>query len=56
MRNNYTFSSLFDESKEKEEIKVETGEMLRDEEVDYQVGDFVYHETFGTYRFIFTLI
>ena len=41
-----------EESKEKEEIKVETGEMFRDEEVDYQVGDFVYHETFGTGRVV----
>ena len=41
------------ESNEKEEIpkqedKIEVGEMFREEEVDYQVGDFVYHETFGT--------
>lgn len=32
----------------KEEKKIEVGEMFREEEVDYQVGDFVYHETFGT--------
>jgi DNA helicase-2/ATP-dependent DNA helicase PcrA len=31
--------------KEKEPIKLE--ENFREEEVDYQVGDFVYHETFG---------
>ena len=36
------------EEEKKEEIKVEVGEMFREEEVDYQVGDFVYHETFGT--------
>jgi len=40
------------ESNEKEEQpkeeKIEVGEMFREEEVDYQVGDFVYHETFGT--------
>ena len=41
------------ETNEKEEIKkkeekIETGEMFREEEVDYQVGDYVYHETFGT--------
>ena len=41
-----------EETKEKEEIKIETGEMFRDEEVDYQVGDFVYHETFGTGRVV----
>ena len=36
--------------KEEKEVKekVEVGEMFRDEDVDYQVGDFVYHETFGT--------
>jgi len=28
--------------------KMEIGEMFREEEIDYQVGDFVYHETFGT--------
>ena len=32
----------------KKEEKIEVGEMFREEEVDYQVGDFVYHETFGT--------
>ena len=32
----------------KQEEKIEVGEMFREEEVDYQVGDFVYHETFGT--------
>ena len=28
--------------------KIEVGEMFREEEIDYQVGDFVYHDTFGT--------
>jgi DNA helicase-2/ATP-dependent DNA helicase PcrA len=32
----------------KQEEKVNVGEMFREENVDYQVGDFVYHETFGT--------
>ena len=32
----------------KPEEKIEVGEMFREEEVDYQVGDFVYHESFGT--------
>ena len=32
----------------KQEEKIEVGEMFREEEVDYNVGDFVYHETFGT--------
>ena len=36
-----------EEEKEVKE-KVEVGEMFRDEDVDYQVGDYVYHETFGT--------
>ena len=31
----------------KKEEKLETGEMFREEEIDYQVGDVVYHETFG---------
>ena len=30
--------------------KLNTGEMFREENVDYQVGDYVYHETFGTGR------
>ena len=34
------------------EEKLETGEMFREEEVDYQVGDYVYHETFGTGRVV----
>ena len=37
-----------EEEAPKKEEKVEVGEMFREEEVDYQVGDFVYHETFGT--------
>lgn len=37
-----------EEQEEKKEEKIEVGEMFREEEVDYQVGDFVYHETFGT--------
>lgn len=36
------------EENKKEEPKVEVGEMFREEDIDYQVGDFVYHETFGT--------
>ena len=37
-----------DELETKKEEKINTGEMFRDEEVDYKVGDLVYHETFGT--------
>ena len=36
------------EKEEKEEIPINKEEMFRDEDVDYQVGDYVYHETFGT--------
>ena len=31
-----------------QEQKIEVEEMFREEDIDYQVGDFVYHETFGT--------
>ena len=37
-----------EKEEEKPEEKINVGEMFREEEVDYQVGDFVYHETFGT--------
>lgn len=37
-----------EEEFKQQEPKIEVGEMFREEEVDYQVGDFVYHETFGT--------
>lgn len=37
-----------EEEKKEEKEKIEVGEMFREEDVDYQVGDFVYHETFGT--------
>lgn len=40
-------SNVQDEFKQQEK-KIEVGEMFREEEVDYQVGDYVYHETFGT--------
>lgn len=36
----------------KKEEKIDTGNMFREEEVDYQVGDYVYHETFGTGRVV----
>ena len=36
----------------KQEQKIDTGDMFREEEVDYQVGDYVYHETFGTGRVV----
>ncbi len=40
-----------EEPKQVEE-KLNVGEMFREEEVDYQVGDYVYHETFGTGRVV----
>ena len=44
-------SNVNDEPK-KIEGKIETEEMFREEEVDYQVGDYVYHETFGAGRVV----
>ena len=43
-------SELINSNKELEEKKVtpiNKDEMFREEEIDYKVGDFVYHETFG---------
>lgn len=40
-------TNVKDELPHKEE-KINTGEMFREEDVDYQVGDYVYHESFGT--------
>lgn len=37
---------------QKQEVKISTEDMFREEEVDYQVGDYVYHETFGTGKVI----
>ena len=36
----------------KQEQKIEVEDMFREEVVDYQVGDYVYHETFGTGRVV----
>ena len=44
-------SNVNDEPKKVEE-KIEVEEMFREEEVDYQVGDYVYHETFGAGRVV----
>ena len=38
--------------RQEDKRKIESGEMFREEEVDYQVGDYVYHETFGTGRVV----
>ena len=32
----------------KKEEKINVGEMFREDDVDYKVGDVVYHESFGT--------
>ena len=40
-------TNVKDEIPKKEE-KIDTKEMFREEDVDYKVGDFIYHETFGT--------
>lgn len=40
-------TNVKDELIEKQE-KINTKEMFREEEVDYKVGDYVYHESFGT--------
>ena len=46
-------TNVKDEVKRQEDKKkIETGEMFREEEVDYQVGDYVYHESFGTGRVV----
>ena len=36
----------------KQEEKINTEDVFREEEVDYQVGDYVYHETFGAGRVV----
>lgn len=45
--NSNLIESNVKEEEMKKETKINTGEMFRDEDVDYQVGDYVYHETFG---------
>ena len=44
-------SNAKEELPQKEE-KIQVGEMFREEEIDYQVGDYVYHESFGTGRIV----
>ena len=36
----------------KQEEKLNVGEMFREEDIDYAVGDYVYHESFGTGRVV----
>ena len=46
-------TNVKEEIKEVEDKKkIESGELFRDEEVDYNVGDYVYHETFGQGRVV----
>lgn len=40
------------EEKIKQDILVDTSDMFRDEDVDYLVGDYVYHESFGQGRVV----
>jgi DNA helicase-2/ATP-dependent DNA helicase PcrA len=37
-----------EETNTKEEVAIKDEDMFRTEEIDYEVGDYVYHETFGT--------
>lgn len=45
-------TNVKDEELPKQEKKVNTEAMFREEDVDYKVGDYVYHETFGTGRVV----
>ena len=51
INSNLLESNVKDEIKQPEE-KIEVEEMFREEEVDYKVGDYVYHETFGAGRVV----
>ncbi len=51
INSNLLESNVKDEIKPKEE-KIEVEEMFREEDTDYQVGDYVYHETFGAGRVV----
>lgn len=44
--------SNLSEEKIKQEVKVDTSDMFREEVVDYKTGDYVYHESFGTGRVV----
>lgn len=45
-------TNVKEEELSQQEKKIDTEVMFREEEVDYQVGDYVYHETFGTGRVV----
>lgn len=51
INSNLLESNVKDEIKQSEE-KIEVEEMFREEEIDYKVGDYVYHETFGAGRVV----
>lgn len=51
INSNLLESNVKDEIKPQEE-KIEVEEMFREEDTDYQVGDYVYHETFGAGRVV----
>ena len=46
--NNDLIETNVKEELKPQEKKIEIGEMFREEDVDYKVGDYVYHESFGT--------
>mgnify|MGYP000772103025 FL=1 len=50
INNNLIHSNVSEENKTIP--KIDTEEMFRKEDVDYQVGDYVYHESFGTGRVV----
>ena len=50
INNNLIHSNISEENKTIP--KIDTEEMFRKEDVDYQVGDYVYHESFGTGRVV----
>ncbi len=45
-------TNVKEELEKQQTEKINTEDMFREEEVDYQVGDYVYHETFGTGRVV----
>ncbi len=45
-------TNVKEEELPQQEKKIDTEVMFREEVVDYQVGDYVYHETFGTGRVV----
>ena len=40
------------EDKIRQEVKIDTSDMFRENDIDYNVGDYVYHESFGTGRVV----